>query len=843
MGRMKGLSAAGIALAALMIVPVLVTCDNSIDLKDGLTVEVMKSNDRYLRVVGIDIPLNAENKFSPSGTITVYFDREIDPSTLDYESIVIRKEDGTRIEYPEKGIEYIASSRSVRIRVYPYLPINTDYLVLVAGVRGKDDSALHDIATASFTTQEILAGSIDSIEGADGASLDGYTLTEFVNIEIQVDNLFAWFSYDVCLDAEPDESTIWHEHEEFINRTTLTDGKYTISGFDLSALNGFEKGLLPLTIRFRGSNTGTGDGELGLTDSMDVFLDTGAPVAGTLGINAGATWTTSAGVRLTFTVAPEDPEDGGAASGVGMASFSNDGATWSDYSAVGEAAAWNLVTGSGGSETRGARTVYAKVRDLAGNISEAVSQTIGFDDVAPSAGTWAIDGGAAVTNSAEVNLSATTMPGDADSGVTQMRFSNDGNSWSEWETINATKAWNLVTGEGGSALEGTKTLYAQARDAAGNISASATDTIEYDGTPPDVSIPDLAPGDDTGISDTDNVTNLETGLTFTGTADSGGSASLYDGETLLGTVTIVEGTWTLDVNLAEGDHSLAAVVVDGFGNQSESGTLSVTVDTTAPGVPTITGTTPAANRTPTWSWTTGGGGIGAYQYWSTQYGSDWFDITATSFTAPNELSDGNYTLYVREKDAAGNLGAYSYRTIYVNLLPNAPSVTGTASPTLDPTPTWNWEAQGFGNGTFRYQLDSTSGSWTTVSDKTWTSASLSDGNHTLYVAESDAGGEWSLNGYKTIRVTQLIPYHKQTAVPRKPTLSWRSSLFATSYTIMVSLNGTIWTEGETVTGTSYTMTDYLSASTKYYWKIRNNAKSGATYTPSTGSYYFTTGTR
>ena len=53
------------------------------------------------------------------------------------------------------------------------------------------------------------------------------------------------------------------------------------------------------------------------------------------------------------------------------------------------------------------------------------------------------------TNSLDVTLNLSGQ------NVTEMRFSNDNSTWSEWETYASTKAWTLTAGDG------NKTVYAQ----------------------------------------------------------------------------------------------------------------------------------------------------------------------------------------------------------------------------------------------------------------------------------------------------------------------------------------------------------------------------------------------
>ena len=87
----------------------------------------------------------------------------------------------------------------------------------------------------------------------------------------------------------------------------------------------------------------------------------------------------------------------------------------------------------------------------------------------------------------------------------------------------------------------------------------------------------------------DGITNDNT-LTLTGTAEANSTVKLYDGATLLGTVTANgSGAWSYTTAaLANGTHSLTATATDAAGNTSAaSAALSVTVDTAAPSAPAI----------------------------------------------------------------------------------------------------------------------------------------------------------------------------------------------------------------------------------------------------------------
>jgi hypothetical protein len=95
-----------------------------------------------------------------------------------------------------------------------------------------------------------------------------------------------------------------------------------------------------------------------------------------------------------------------------------------------------------------------------------------LDTVGPT-GSVEINGGARITRSRTVEL--TLLPTDSSAGtaVASMRIKNAGGNWTAWQPYAESKDWKLTRGEG------KKTVYAQYKDAAGNVSAKASDTITY----------------------------------------------------------------------------------------------------------------------------------------------------------------------------------------------------------------------------------------------------------------------------------------------------------------------------------------------------------------------------
>ncbi len=107
------------------------------------------------------------------------------------------------------------------------------------------------------------------------------------------------------------------------------------------------------------------------------------------------------------------------------------------------------------------------------NVLESGASVPATDTEAPTGPVVLIAGGAATTETLDVSLSLYASDNVA---VDQMMISNASNfSGAAWETYNTTKSpWTLTGG-----ADGTRTVYAKFRDAAGNVSATASDTITY----------------------------------------------------------------------------------------------------------------------------------------------------------------------------------------------------------------------------------------------------------------------------------------------------------------------------------------------------------------------------
>jgi len=230
--------------------------------------------------------------------------------------------------------------------------------------------------------------------------------------------------------------------------------------------------------------------------------------------------------------------------------------------------------------------------------------------------------------------------------------------------------------------EGTHSVKAVQTDVAGNASvASAALSITVDATAPDAPTGlDLAAGDDAGSSSTDNVTSATTGLTISGSGEDDATVTLFDdldddgavdsGESL-GTATVASGSFSLDVALAEGTHSVKAVQTDAAGNASAASVaLSITVET-----PTSTATGGGDSGTsPTTTATTTNTTLGGSLTASLPAG-----VSATSSSSTGDAAAASSTLNSSisrsSLSSADKAAASSALTGFTSSLPAGSSVT------------------------------------------------------------------------------------------------------------------------------------------------------------------------
>ncbi|MBT3339587.1 MAG: hypothetical protein HN405_01485, partial [Planctomycetes bacterium] len=185
------------------------------------------------------------------------------------------------------------------------------------------------------------------------------------------------------------------------------------------------------------------------------WVDTDTPTIGsfTSSSHTAGVWNASSSVDLTY--AASDLHSG-------LSHLLVNGTLWDGISAV--------------TVADGASTLTLVAVDLVGLESAPVSLDVWVDTTGPT-GTLSIDNGGSYTVSSLVDL--TLSASDIDSGMSEMRLSNDGATWSTWQVYGASITdWDLTLYGGNGNANEFHTVYVNYRDAVGNT-AETSDQIYF----------------------------------------------------------------------------------------------------------------------------------------------------------------------------------------------------------------------------------------------------------------------------------------------------------------------------------------------------------------------------
>ncbi len=308
--------------------------------------------------------------------------------------------------------------------------------------------------------------------------------------------------------------------------------------------------------------------------------------------------------------------------------------------------------------------------DAAGNRSAPSAEVTGTaepDTTAPAVSVSAPADGATVAGT--INVTATASD---DVGVSGVQFRLDGNDLGAEDTNSPYSAsWNTT-----GVPDGSHTLTAVARDAAGNTRTSATVTVTVKNTDteqPAVSLTAPAGG---------ATVNGAISVTASASDDVGVSGVQFrlDGANLGAedTGSPYSTSWNT-TNVADGSHTLTAVARDAAGNTRTSTGVTVTVKNTDTAAPSVALTAPTGgtvsgtvNVTASASDDVGVSGVqfrldGANlgsEDTSSPYSTSWNTATATN---------GSHTLSATARDAAGNTRTATNVAVTVS---NAPATGG-----------------------------------------------------------------------------------------------------------------------------------------------------------------------
>ena len=401
--------------------------------------------------------------------------------------------------------------------------------------------------------------------------------------------------------------------------------------------------------------------------SDGIALDQTGPV-GSVSIAGGAALTNTSTVTVDVTATDAGV---GTVSNVRLANVGTTSAgLLSDPSAVtlpySPTKTWTLAAGEG------SRSVYVQWQDSLGNWSGVSNDAITVDTTAPAAGTVAINGGAATTNAASITLNLTNPD-----GATKVRVAESvaGLASATPQAYAASVPFTLSAG-----FDGTRTVYVQWLDDAGNASSAASDSIVLDlrhpvGTvvinPPSLpavhslSVPLSFPNTDTDIDQ----------ITVSNSPTMAGAQTFNVAAPFTGSI-----QWTLAGPLTNGStkavyvtfHDLAGNVSDPLPSVAYSASDSAVVDLTRPVLRGVVRGTWAASRTlpgvsipliVSWPAATDTvSGVGSYRIAVSRDGQPWTAAgTATGRSMTVLVSAGHaYRFRVLAIDRAGNGSALIY---------------------------------------------------------------------------------------------------------------------------------------------------------------------------------------
>jgi len=455
-------------------------------------------------------------------------------------------------------------------------------------------------------------------------------------------------------------------------------------------------GLKTVYVRFRDA-----DQDVGTAVSDTITLDTAAPAAGTVKINAGAASTNNTAVTLTITI----PTGGAEMQVSEAADFS--GATWEPAATT---KSFTLTVGDG------TKTVYVRFRDAALNAGASANDIITLDTTPPVGGSVVIAGGAGYTKTTAVTLTI-TAPADA----TQMQISADPTfTGATWVAKAGTASFALSTGDG------PKAVYVRFRDALNNeqsAGSAASDGIVLDTTAPTGSI-----SIDSGATVTTSATrSVAVSVTATD-ANLGVEVKLSESPTFVGATYVPTGAPIPSFTLSAGDglKTIYARFRDAAGNESTTEIKdTIILDLAAP---TVTGVTSLSTTA--------------------------LNIQFSEDMDPATIIDANFTV-TKHSDASAVIGTVTYdatgrKAIFTAAVqygtqydvtvstgvtdlagtPLASAYSGTVTPT---TPVFGGGGGGASTGDVTIDVDDPTGDVTAIVNDT------TDGNRDIAVTIPDAG--------------------------------------------------------------------------------------------------------
>lgn len=325
--------------------------------------------------------------------------------------------------------------------------------------------------------------------------------------------------------------------------------------------------------------------------AASITLDRAAPTGITVSIDGGAAYTNNAAASVGLTLTAQD-----ALSGVKEVRLSPDDETFNEAPIPFDTSLpFTLTEANGSAATQGTHSVHVQVCDTVGNCSAALnapSDDIIFDTLPPAGMTITLANGSATTTTTLVALAAS---GPTGSGAVAVRFGEvDNLSNASYQPLSPPPATSTAFTFLLSPGDGSKTVYAEFKDAAGNTTstpaqiATVSDQVTLDTQPPGAASVIIASG-----AAYTNALTVSLSLLSDATATQaqisncpgfdpvGCNTATYNG--------VFNPAQTQSINVLAGDglKFVYARFADAAGNWTSVVNDSITLDTTAPTSPAI----------------------------------------------------------------------------------------------------------------------------------------------------------------------------------------------------------------------------------------------------------------
>ncbi|EHP85211.1 flagellar hook capping protein [Geobacter metallireducens RCH3] len=472
------------------------------------------------------------------------------------------------------------------------------------------------------------------------------------------------------------------------------------------------------------------------------------------------------------------------------------------------ATGWSATAPTSVTAVAGSNTFYAWAKDAAGNVSLAKSASVTVtlpDTVVPVVSAFTLP---ATATSLTVAVSSFTATDNV--GVTGYLITKSATA----PAASAT-GWTATAPTSVTAVAGSNTFYAWAKDAAGNVSLAKSASVTV--TLPDATAPVVSAFTLPATS-----TSLTVAVSsFTATDNVGVTGYLI---TKSATAPAASATgWTAtaptSVTAVAGNNTFYAWAKDAAGNVSLAKSASVTVtlpDTTAPVVSAFTLPATSTSLTVAVSSFTATDNVGVTGYLiTTSATAPAASATGWSATAPTSVTAvaGNNTFYAWAKDAAGNVSLSKSASVTVTVAPADLTLTISALANGSYTNKGTLNISGVAIDAAGIKSVTVNGQTVTVNpDGSFSYAlSLQSGANTVTVVATDNAGTQKTD-IRTITYDPAAPVLTVSAPADNSTttqsfITLNGTISETS-TVSVSVNGSA-PQTAAISGNSYTATVYL----------------------------------